>query len=190
MKRPLGFTMMELLISISIFLIITSMVIVNFRSGQYRDELMGSAQFLQSTLREMQTMAFSGSRVICPGYVPPEAGEMTPAGYGLNINFGVVTAFADCDPSDPNISPNYKYGGVLEDVNLKTISLYNNISIESITVGATAVSSLDAVFTPFSEIVKINNTETDNIIIELIHSKTTKTVTVKITESTGQVFIQ
>jgi type II secretory pathway pseudopilin PulG len=186
MKKVFGFTIIELLISIGIFLVITSMVIVNFRSGQYRDELMGSAQILQSTLREMQALSFSGSKVACPGY----AEEMTPAGYGLNISSETITAFADCDPSDPDISPNYIYGGTSEDVNLKTINLYNNISIESITVGTNAVSTLDAVFTPFSEIVKINSSETDNIIIELIHSKTSKTVTVKIMQSTGQIFIQ
>lgn len=186
MKKVFGFTIIELLVSISIFLIITSMVIVNFRSGQYRDELMGSAQFLQSTLREMQTMAFSGSKVICPGYVPSEAGEMTPAGYGLNINSsGIITAFADCDPQDIAISPDFKYG--LEDVNLKTISLYNNVTINSITPS----SVTDILFTSSSEIVKTNGSPGLGVItIELKHNKTNQITTVKIVELTGQVFIQ
>jgi hypothetical protein len=133
-------------------------------------------------------LAFSGSKVICPGYVPPKAGEMTPAGYGLNISSGAIIAFADCDPPFEGEAADYTYDGELKDVNLKTVGLYSNVAINSIT----PLSSVtDILFTSSSEIVKTNGEPGGGvIIIKLKHNKTSKTVTVKIVELTGQVFIQ
>ena len=60
-SRSGGFTLLELLVSIGIFTIITTAVVVNFRSGQHSNELRLTAGQLASDLRALYTQAQAGT---------------------------------------------------------------------------------------------------------------------------------
>ncbi|MFH1112195.1 MAG: type II secretion system protein [Patescibacteria group bacterium] len=184
-----GFTIMELLISIAIFLIITAMVIVNFRSGQYRDELIGGAEAIETTIREMQTKTNAGETVKCdPLQLEPSA---PPDGYGVYItDVPLIIAFADCAYVH---SARYTYDSTnpTEDLVLKNVTLPANVSIESMSEGGASVSTLNIVFSPTSEVVKINGADGNSIIeITLKHSRTEKEITVKLNTLTGQSYYE
>ncbi|MFA4936784.1 MAG: prepilin-type N-terminal cleavage/methylation domain-containing protein [Patescibacteria group bacterium] len=176
---PAGFTFMELLISIAIFVIITAMVIVNFRSGQYRDELLGGAEAIETALREMQTKTNSGETVKCPLQPEPSAPR---DGYGVQITDAppLIIAFADC--SDDS---SYKYTyNATDDLLLKTVLLPVNVAIED----SIPASPWNIVFSPFSEVVIVNTNYdiTPVVQITLKHSRTEREITVKLNRLTGQ----
>lgn len=56
-----GFSFLEILVSIGIFAIITTAVVVNFRSGQHSNELRLAAEGLASDLRSLYTTAQAGT---------------------------------------------------------------------------------------------------------------------------------
>ncbi len=176
--------MMELVISVAIFVLITAMVIVNFRSGQYRDELIGGAEAIETTLREMQTKTNSGETVKCDSS-QPEPSE-PPDGYGVRITNAPLSiiAFADCGDV---YSTKYTYDAT-DDLLLKTVSLPANVSIESM---VPAAATLNIVFSPLSEVVIINTNDTTNLVeIKLKHSRTEREITVKLNRLTGQSYYE
>lgn len=52
-----GFTLTELLVSMSILMVITTMAVVNFRNAQYADELRFAAENIAAELRRAQSFA-------------------------------------------------------------------------------------------------------------------------------------
>jgi prepilin-type N-terminal cleavage/methylation domain-containing protein len=89
MKR--GFTIIELLVAVSIFIIITGLVVADFRRGARSDELKIAASGLASTLQRAQTMALAGEAI--NGIVPA-------GGYGVYVTLDVPNRyiiFADND---------------------------------------------------------------------------------------------
>lgn len=111
-----GFTLPEMLVSMSIFAVLTAVVMVNFRVGERGDELRFGAARLASLIRDAEARASSGvSACVClggggsgtlcsAGRVCPvgTASEVVPAGgYGVHIGLGDKAAvlFADLDAS-------------------------------------------------------------------------------------------
>jgi prepilin-type N-terminal cleavage/methylation domain-containing protein len=179
-----GFTMVELLISIAIFIMITGLVIVNFRAGQYRDELTGAAGLVQATLREMQTAANSGTvtPTPCPGVTTP---QVPPSGYGVYFATpSTMIEFADCETMAPKT---YSYvSGNSNFIVVRTITLSSNVEFSSLQPGG----PLNTVFDPFVETVKVNGASSDAIITVRHLRGTQATLTVRLNAATGQVFIQ
>lgn len=63
-----GFTLVELLISISIIGVMTGMMLANFRSGQQSTELRLASDILVDQIRSVQTSSLSGRLVsVCSG---------------------------------------------------------------------------------------------------------------------------
>ncbi|MDD5043128.1 MAG: prepilin-type N-terminal cleavage/methylation domain-containing protein [Patescibacteria group bacterium] len=69
-----GFTLVELLVSITIFALMTMFVVVNFRAGQKQDFLNLGAEEISNNLKKAQTAAVAGELI--EGVVPK-------GGYGL-----------------------------------------------------------------------------------------------------------
>lgn len=105
--RP-GFTLAELLVSIFIFGLLTTLVIANFHGGNYDQELRRAAEQLASNLRRMQNLSMSG-------YVYTPGGNgfsgTPPGGYGMYMNsrYGLATTqyslFADFTRHDVSSQP-------------------------------------------------------------------------------------
>lgn len=117
MKAPRGFTLAELLVSMSIFAVLTAVVMVNFRVGERGDELRFGASRLAALIRDAETRASSGVTACaclsggpsgplcgagrsCPGGGTP-ADIVPEGGYGVHIGLGDAAAvlYADVDAS-------------------------------------------------------------------------------------------
>lgn len=77
LKMKKGFTIIELLVSLGIFIIVTAMVVTNFRGGSRSDELKIAVETIASNLRRAQNMALAGE--LTDGVTPP-------GGYGIYFN--------------------------------------------------------------------------------------------------------
>lgn len=114
MKRR-GFTLVELLVSMSIFAVMSALVMVNFRVGERSDELRLGAQAFSSLIRDAESRAASGATVClclsggptgpvctpqrtCPGGGTP-SDAVPRGGYGIHAGVGDTRAslFADLD---------------------------------------------------------------------------------------------
>lgn len=128
-----GFTMIEMLIILSILILISSVLLANFPAFSRRAALQRSAQQLALAMREAQNMAFATRQALKPGgsasiprhfgvYIGPEV----PAGADYII-------FADFFPPG---SPNKQYDGDSKDGVVKKFKFESGISLS------------DVVFTP------------------------------------------
>ena len=102
-----GFTLVELLISVSIFTLITAMVVVNFRAGAEQSDLRRAAQAVAGNIRELQTMAQTGRQVdLCPTSRTDELGEVVECGAGTDggtfCETGDTCGCGECRAQVPN----------------------------------------------------------------------------------------
>lgn len=82
-----GFTLVELLVSMSVFGVLAVMVLANFHFGTQQDALRTSAQTLVANFRRVQNVAAAGMLVPSPNYAgapwPPGTPVVPPGGYGI-----------------------------------------------------------------------------------------------------------
>jgi len=157
-KNNHGFSIIEILISITIFALITVAVISDFRSGEFKNQLSIAAQNVASEIRETQTMVSAGQPTkVCmvaavvtgnceddPGSCAGTCVENVPAGgYGLVfeedseniILFGNTDATDNYDPSDEKIRD-------------LMISPTGRVELGLITVAGAPVEELQIIFNP------------------------------------------
>lgn len=102
-SRSEGFTLVELLVSISIIGVITGMMMANFRGGQQSAEVRLATDILVGQIRSVQTSALTGRLVsvcsggsndldVCEPKQPPVScsggacQKRVPAGYGMRFS--------------------------------------------------------------------------------------------------------
>jgi len=195
-----GFTMIEMLISLSIFAVVTAFVTANFRAGRQSDELRLSTQLLATAIRRAQTMAISGQTVpfcqggtnnlgMCLGGTNPECGggvcvrEM-PKGYGIHLTTTGTGAnrailFADTDGD--------KVFNTRETVRSDSVSpgpFVVAFALNPITAG----QALDIVFEPPKPKLWFNASQSTGIAtITLKHTTTNSTKNVTVNLISGQI---
>ena len=76
-----GFTIIELLVVISVIIILTAIVLISYRSGQQQFALQRSANKLAQDIRRTQEMAMSARECTHPTACP--AGGVPLGGYGI-----------------------------------------------------------------------------------------------------------
>lgn len=166
-KNGAGFTVIELLISISIIVILSAIVFINYKEGQKRLTLERAAYKLAQDIRGVQAKA--GEELTdCIG--------VTGYQYGYGIYFTTsqkyeYILFADCDGD--NI-----YDGGNEELSKIKLEKEKGIEIQSFFPVA---SRLDIVFVPPDPTVYINNNDPSliaNIILKIIDISSSKTITV------------
>lgn len=107
-----GFTLLELLVSMAIFAIITTVVVVNFRTGRHTDTLRSSAMGLVNQMRELQSMAQVGRTVeVCPD--DNGLAQVARGGYGLYIERGQILFFANCAHGNRGYNADSRALGIL-----------------------------------------------------------------------------
>lgn len=68
LKKTAGFTLMEMIVAVGIFALITGLVLANFRQGQKEEDLKRGALEMVSNIRKVQTLGMSGQIVnVCVG---------------------------------------------------------------------------------------------------------------------------
>ena len=191
-----GFTFLELLVSIGIFVVITTTVVFNFRAGERSDALRLAAEDLVSKVREVQVMGQTGQRVeMCiPGDVSSSndplafkvcargvdcgtllcTAQVPQGGYGVHIANGTIIGFAD-----GNNTHRYELG---EEMTTPVIRFPHDVSIDQITPQDVETGALDVVFFPPTPITIINGQESDamaEIVLRHAQSDQRKTVTIR-----------
>ena len=78
MRQKQGFTLIELISSISIFVIISTVMVVNFREGERLSNLNYSARTVVQEVKRMQASALSSKSV--------SGGISLPQGFGIRFN--------------------------------------------------------------------------------------------------------
>lgn len=173
MKR--GFTIIELLVSLGIFVIITTMVVANFRAGSRSDELKIAASALSSDLRRAQNMALAGQ----------EVNGVTPmGGYGVYFNLGEpghYIIFAD-------VNDNQKYD-IGEDLSDGKILLARNVVITGVL--PLVASSAVVVFKPPKPTIYINGGIVEGILaVTIKHSLSGKEKKIVINRVSGRIDVE
>ncbi|MEY4744822.1 MAG: hypothetical protein RL272_767 [Candidatus Parcubacteria bacterium] len=191
--------MIEMLISLSIFAVITAFVTANFRAGRQSDELRQSTQLLATAVRRAQTMAISGQTVpycqggtndrkVCAGGTDAECGGGTcvrdvPRGYGIRLTTVAATAAKVILYADVNGSRAYDAG---EEIRVDSVTPGPFVTVTNL--DPVAANSLDVVFEPPKPKVWFNgSTATAVATVTLTHKTTGLTKVVSINQVTGQI---
>jgi len=201
-RRTRGFTLVEMLISLSIFAVVTAMSVANFRAGAQGDELRVSARLVASTIRRVQTQAIAGSSVFfCHGGT--DEGKMCLTGEDVGCDGGSCTkdipdswgvritslegenrnliVFADTD-GDRRFDEG-------EAVRSEAISPGPFVSIVS--VDPADAGTLDIVFTPPKPRTSLNGAVIDGIAtIVLQHQHTGTQMSVTVNRVSGLVAVE
>lgn len=164
-----GFTLVELLVTISIMGILLGILIFNFPKGKQQLALQRSAHKILQDLKAVQESSMSAKAEECPG-------EVNARGFGAYFDQSSPNSyilFADCDNSHT-----YNYG----DKNLKSpqVDLEKGIKISSLSPN----SPLSVVFSPPSPTTYINGyTIYDAQLTISLESDVSKTKTIKINKA-------
>ncbi len=135
-KKENGFTLAELLVTISIILLLTSFVLANYRKGEESYALQRAAHKLAQDLRKTAEMAIGGRE---------HGGSFPLGGYGIYFSGPGSTYILFADSNGDSI---YNSGEAVE-----TLSLQER----GVTISAVSPSfSLSITFFPPDPIIKIN----------------------------------
>jgi len=175
-----GFTLFDILVSIVIFIIISVLVISNFKYKSPRGALSNGIEQLVTYYRQAQTATFAGIRV---GSISPTYGI-----YLSTITPNQLIIFADTnlnnnyDDGTDEISPSQCY-------HCGTFSLPVDIEISDIAVNAVSRADLAVVFsaTNTEEIYYSGAQAVNDASITLTNSKTLTNQAVTIYYSNGQI---
>lgn len=160
-----GFTIFELLVAISIFVIVTAVMLANFRGADRMNELMLSADLSASYIREAQNKAVSGIT---------EGGSIVN-GYGVSMVNGQTFFTTYADP----VGGNNRYTAGEE---ITSVNLNKNVSITGATV--------DIFFrTPDGMVYEGGALASNVITLKLTHSVIGKSIDVDILPVSGQVTV-
>lgn len=175
-KAKSGFTIVDLLVAISIFVILTSLTIANFVTGKRRDALRQSGIVLVSLLQEAQTAALSGMTI----------NGLTPTGgYGLHFDSAIpnqVIYFADTNGNEM-----YDQDTDLI-VNGQSDKLADDVVINSLMVGEDTLLMADFVFKAPEGNRYLNGLlNGGRLEINILHQKTNQTIKVSASTSSGQI---
>lgn len=199
MRDQRGFTIIDMLVSLTIFGVVTGFLMANFRSGRTADELRIGAQSIGSSFREVQTMAITGKTLpvcrggssnlkVCTIGVSTTCPSGTcayevPRGYGLRLSTlttgaSLLTLFADT-----NGNRAFDAG---EAMNTKPLSTTTRVFVKTLTPVGSNV--LDVVFEPPKPTVYFNaSTATTLATVQVQHSTSGATRSVTINRVSGQV---
>jgi Tfp pilus assembly protein FimT len=171
MKR--GFTIIELLVSLGIFIIITTMVVANFRAGSRGDDLRISAEAMVSNLRKAQNMALAGQ---------PTNDIIPPGGYGLYFNLATPDRYVIFADVNGNLA--YDSGEALVD---GLVTLPREVRITS--VSPVIISTV--VFKPPKPTIYINGGPTEAALsVTIKHTSSEQTRTVTVNRVSGRIDIE
>ncbi len=185
-----GFTLVELIVSISIIAVLTTMAINNFRGSNEKNILANEAERVASVIRQMHINSLIGQTV----------NGARPRSFGFNlqtcIHSGTPTichyiSFAD---NETNGTIDYKYDSG-DDV-LQTITTFDkNIEFTAINIGGSSLDELNIVFIPPQGSIQFFGSGTDaltdeEVEIVLRYHNTSYYKRITVNRISGQIEIQ
>ncbi len=119
MKGEKGFTLVELMVSITIFVVISGVVVANLRGGMLRDELTLGATNLTEAIREAHNRTVSGELV---------GGELPLGGFGIYLNQNAPAEYIIFADLNGDLAFT-----IDEEVRRSKFILSSNVSLQSLT---------------------------------------------------------
>jgi len=163
-NKQKGFTLIELIVVMAIIVILTTLVLANYRDGQKRYALSQSAQQLASDLRRIQNMAMNGVGI---------SAASGRRGYGIYINLANNDSYIIY--ADQNGNNTWQPSDEL----IEAINLANNVKITGV---STPNEKADIYFESPDPTTYISNLGgSNNIIITLGMDSLANTETVTVT---------
>ena len=168
-----GFTLIELVVSVSVIVMVTAIFLVNYKTTNQRTDLTMTAQKLVADIRTTQNYALGLARYGAPGSTNVPLG-----GWGLHFDLNAsggnkqYTIFADDDGDKTYSGP----AEAVPEKGAEIISLPSNIVIDSLSVG----SKMDVTFLPPDPITTITgslqNYPQADIVLRNTANNDTKTI--------------
>ena len=171
-----AFTLVELLVSISIIGVITGLMLANFRGGQQASEVRFASEILVSAIRATQTSSLSGRLVsvcsggsndlaVCEAGIEPPVScpdgtcqKRVPSGYGLHFTSTAPTSYTLF--YDTNDDQRFETN--------EAISSQPLVSTDTVRVSDTSVGlPLDLVFKPPFGQVYVNGSASGTTVVSL-----------------------
>lgn len=201
-SKTKGFTIIEVLVSVTIFTVILLLVLANFRAGQFSSQLRLAAQNVVSELRQKQIMTQSGQpSFFCRGGVDEgqncEADPMICTmdcvkqvplgGYGLVFVVGEqnITLFANNDTTDT-----YQIEEKVRDL---VVSATGQVEISALNTPTQSLNELQIIFTPPEGGISFAGDvvgETESATITVRHLQSGKEKTVAINKISGRIDVE
>jgi prepilin-type N-terminal cleavage/methylation domain-containing protein len=165
-----GVTLVELLVSISVMVIMSAALLVNWHPAQDSFALRRSAANLSADLKRAQQSSLSTKEFNCSSS-PGEEYD----GFGIYLTTNTPVSYQMYE----NCSADYVWNSGEE---IEVLNLENGVEINSLKVGGVSVTTLNLLFIPPNPDVYINSEKVGKeAIIEL--SNDSSTTTVKINNS-------
>ena len=168
-----GFTLLELIVSITIIAMVTGLFLANYSSANRRTDLTMTAQKLVADVRLAQSYALGLAKYGGSGSL-----NIPPGGWGVHFdlqNYGSnkYNIFAD-----DNANTIYDGGEADERYGAQVVYLPTNITIQSISIG----SKVDITFLPPDPITTINNGAATSTSVDIVlkDNKTNSIKTVRV----------
>ncbi len=169
--KKLAFTLIELIVSMSIIVILTTIFLVNYRQSNQRTDIVMAAQLLVSDARFAQSNSLGLTKY---------NGMMPEGGWGIFLSSvdsenNKYIIFAD-------INNNYQYdeGEAEENFGGKTVVLPKNITIYSLSIDNVISNNLYVTFLPPDPITRIYDGANDKNKAEIILKESVNETTKKI----------
>jgi len=160
-KTKEGFSLIELVVSLSVIAMITVLFMADYKTGNKRTDLVMSAQKLVADIHLAQNNSL--------GLVKYN-NDVPAGGWGLSLDMatGGYTLFADLNAPetsgymsyDPDTEGNINYGA-------RTTDFSSTVVIQSLKIGSTYVSSTNVTFLPPDPITNIYSSGTTSTDLEI-----------------------
>lgn len=171
-----GFTLVELLVTLSIFLVMTSVVLARYRSFSINADFANTVEGIVLSVREAQVYG-SGSRAAGASITCGSPASEFSCAYGVRFMTGGTSYVVFVDRDDSKT-----YTGAPEMI--QSIALPAGVSL------STTLSPLDIIFKrPFPDATINNNPANTSASVTVSDSRSGKLQTISIT-SAGQISVQ
>ncbi len=208
-KQWKGFTLVELLVSMTILIIITVAVATDISISRQQEELASNARYLQSMLRDVQSQAQSavslntcdnGAFIAICEFDTSNCGagtcdtQIVPSAQGIRLSTthqDHVFHFAEVDP----LLENRQYDEnetVLQNVMQTARANINTVEVTRLTIGSTDYDTVDVTFGRQSgamEIIADTGATGNTLEIELTHRETGSLEVISLNRLTGRITI-
>ena len=148
LRKMLGFTVIEVLVSITIFIIIMTIVLINYGQGENSSTFRLQAFDLEDFIRNVQSMSLSGKKI---------EGKLPINGYGLFLdkNSEEIIVFGDMDNNNSYTSGDLTYSNEVlnKNINFNKFDIFCDGFVESPDI-------LELVFIPPKPTMLINDDST------------------------------
>ncbi|MDD5121344.1 MAG: type II secretion system protein [Patescibacteria group bacterium] len=119
-KKSKAFSIIELVVVVFIIGVLSAMTIVNYRTGQRKDDLLTNSKEMLSVIKRSQSMALTGYK---------QTSNLTNYGYGIYVPSNNSTTYKlYIDQGAPN---NYKWDASASDESIEDYTLSPGLIIEN-----------------------------------------------------------